>query len=99
MCLQNKFVYSLPKNEACALIKLFITLANTGTITLLTTLDYELEQFYNLTVLAEDSGSPPLNSTAVVEITVEDYNDCIPQFTSAQYIVERLENSTTGELQ
>ena len=48
---------------------------STGDVTLLDFLDYETESSYTLTALAKDSGSPSLNSTAVLRISVIDINE------------------------
>ena len=58
---------------------------STGMISLLRPLDRELISYYNLTVKATDSGSPPLSATALVSITVADVNDNPPEFFSSYY--------------
>ena len=49
--------------------------SNGGEVTLQGLLDYEIESSYTLTVLAEDNGSPRLNATAVLKISVLDINE------------------------
>ena len=80
--------------------KFEITDANreTGMVTLAERVDYELVTSYNLTVLAVDSGVPPLNSTAVILVAVEDVNDNAPVWdTDFSNPFEVLENETLGK--
>ena len=51
----------------------------TGVIYIASTLDFETRMRYDLTVIAEDAGSPQLNGTAQVLIEVEPVNDNVPQ--------------------
>ena len=53
----------------------FSLTSQTGQLLLASSLDAETTSFYSLTVQARDDGTPPLSSTAVVEITVTDVND------------------------
>ncbi|PIO66575.1 cadherin domain protein [Teladorsagia circumcincta] len=59
-------------------------------------LDYEKEKLLTLTIVATDSGSPPLSSEAVVTIQVLDENDNIPVFTKESYKASVDENSPKG---
>ena len=43
-------------------------------------LDYEEHRLYRVTVTATDSGSPPLRTDTIVEVTVYDVNDNRPSF-------------------
>ncbi|KAL0973764.1 hypothetical protein UPYG_G00210900 [Umbra pygmaea] len=52
----------------------------TGELTVSASLDREQQDVYELTVLAKDSGTPPLESAAMVTITVLDQNDNAPIF-------------------
>ena len=51
-------------------------------------LDREMEPFYTLTVVATDSGSPPLESQKSFTIMVMDDNDNPPEFTQATYYAD-----------
>lgn len=53
---------------------------DTGALVLAQKLDREERDRYHLTVMAEDGGNPPLNSTAIIEIVVQDVNDVTPTF-------------------
>ena len=57
----------------------FVINNETGVINIASSLDFETRMRYNLTVIAEDAGSPQLNSTAQVLIEVEPVNDNVPQ--------------------
>ncbi|VDL72367.1 unnamed protein product, partial [Nippostrongylus brasiliensis] len=67
-----------------------------GVLKLAKGLDYEKEKLLSLTVIATDSGNPPLSSEAVVTIQVLDENDNIPVFTKESYKGSIDENSPNG---
>jgi hypothetical protein len=46
-----------------------------GTITTLTSLDYESANIHNITVIASDLGSPSLSSSAIVLVAVKDHKE------------------------
>ncbi|VDQ01812.1 unnamed protein product [Trichobilharzia regenti] len=54
-------------------------------------LDYEQTPAYFLTIEARDRGQPPLSSTAVLTVHVDDENDNRPQFMGRQRIPESIE--------
>ncbi len=58
---------------------------STGVLTTSEQLDREIVDSYFVTVLVTDGGSPPLNTTTRVEVTVSDQNDQPPVFTQASY--------------
>lgn len=68
----------------------------TGIITTALQLDYESDPKPRVTVVATDSGRPPLSSTAVVEINLQDINDNAPVFGSTRYNVSIKENTAPG---
>lgn len=74
-----------------------LLVANSGTITTASTLDYETTTYYNLTVQARDGGSPSRSGTVPVRIIIEDYNDCTPQFTQDQNAIQVFENAALGK--
>ncbi|VDP46192.1 unnamed protein product [Schistosoma margrebowiei] len=53
-------------------------------------LDYEQTSAYFLTIEARDRGQPPLSSTAVLTVHVDDANDNQPQFLGRQRIPENI---------
>ncbi|XP_076878034.1 protocadherin-19 isoform X3 [Brachyhypopomus gauderio] len=59
-------------------------------------LDREQRDTYNLTILAEDSGYPPLRSLKSFAVKVTDENDNPPYFTKPHYQAMVLENNVPG---
>uniref|UniRef100_A0A672FZE0 Protocadherin-16 n=1 Tax=Salarias fasciatus TaxID=181472 RepID=A0A672FZE0_SALFA len=68
----------------------------TGIITTLSQLDYEKNPNPSITVVATDGGKPPLSSTAVVNIVLQDVNDNEPAFEKNLYNVSIKENTAPG---
>ncbi|KAG5837499.1 hypothetical protein ANANG_G00239920 [Anguilla anguilla] len=68
----------------------------TGIITTSSQLDYETDPRPSVTVVATDSGRPPLSSTAVVNVLLQDINDNEPVFGSNFYNVTIKENTPAG---
>ncbi|XP_043256897.1 cadherin-related tumor suppressor [Colletes gigas] len=75
---------------------LFRINASTGDIFLLRPLDRELVPEYTLTLVAMDTGSPPLTGSGIVRIVVLDVNDHSPEFTRQEYRATVTENSASG---
>uniref|UniRef100_A0A8C9XCR9 Protocadherin-16 n=1 Tax=Sander lucioperca TaxID=283035 RepID=A0A8C9XCR9_SANLU len=69
---------------------------NVGKLVLCNPLDRETTESYALTVSVSDRGTPPLNSSAVVMVTVTDCNDNAPVFSSTGYHAQVSENSHVG---
>uniref|UniRef100_A0A803T7K3 Cadherin domain-containing protein n=1 Tax=Anolis carolinensis TaxID=28377 RepID=A0A803T7K3_ANOCA len=67
-----------------------------GNLVLRNSLDRERSSFHQLLILASDHGTPPLNATATVLITVLDANDNPPVFTSLEYHVHVKEDFPVG---
>uniref|UniRef100_A0A4W4F290 Protocadherin-16 n=1 Tax=Electrophorus electricus TaxID=8005 RepID=A0A4W4F290_ELEEL len=70
--------------------------AITGIITTLTQLDYEMDTSPRAIVVATDKGRPPLSSTAVVKVILQDINDNEPIFGSKFYNASLKENTAAG---
>uniref|UniRef100_A0AAR2J6I9 Cadherin domain-containing protein n=1 Tax=Pygocentrus nattereri TaxID=42514 RepID=A0AAR2J6I9_PYGNA len=68
----------------------------TGIITTLTQLDYETDPTPNMIVVATDRGRPPLSSTSVVKVILQDINDNEPIFESKFYNASLKENTAAG---
>lgn len=68
----------------------------TGIVTTLTQLDYESDPIPSVTVVATDRGRPPLSSTAVVKVILQDINDNEPVFGSKFYNASIKENAAAG---
>ncbi|XP_061840113.1 protocadherin-23 [Nerophis lumbriciformis] len=69
---------------------------NVGKLVLCDPLDRETTESYVLTVSVSDRGTPALNSSAVVTVTVTDCNDNAPTFFSTEYHARVSENSLVG---
>ncbi|CAJ1052587.1 protocadherin-23 [Xyrichtys novacula] len=69
---------------------------NVGKVVLCNPLDREMTESYTLTVTVSDRGTPSLNSSAVVMVTVTDCNDNAPVFASTEYHAQVSENSHVG---
>ena len=69
-----------------------------GNISVVSKLDRETIDFFNLTVQVIDGGSPALSDHAVVEIRITDINDNQPIFNSSQQDISVLENSQIGKV-
>ncbi|TNN89725.1 Protocadherin-23 [Liparis tanakae] len=69
---------------------------NAGKLVLCNPLDRETTESYTLTVSVSDRGTPPLNSSALVMVTVSDCNDNAPIFSSTGYHAQVSENSHVG---
>ncbi|XP_052791239.1 cadherin-23-like [Mya arenaria] len=75
----------------------FVVNTTTGEVTVqigTKLLDRETMPQYNITIIAIDTGSPPLTGTTVFNVTVDDVNDEKPKFRNNSYDVSILENKT-----
>ncbi|XP_076252739.1 cadherin-related tumor suppressor fat isoform X2 [Rhynchophorus ferrugineus] len=70
--------------------------ASTGDISLLRALDREIQEEYVLSLVAMDTGSPPLTGTGTLRIVVQDVNDHSPEFKRQSYFATVKENSPAG---
>ncbi|XP_031340977.1 cadherin-related tumor suppressor [Photinus pyralis] len=70
--------------------------ASTGEISLVRALDREIQAEYTLSLVAMDTGSPPLTGTGTVRIIVQDVNDHSPEFKRQMYHATIAENNPTG---
>lgn len=60
-------------------------------------LDREVKDEYNITIMAKDSGNPPLNATKSFTVKILDENDNAPRFTKMVYLLQVPENNIPGE--
>lgn len=67
-----------------------------GLITTKSHIDCETNPVPQLTVIATDSGSPPLSSTATVLVTIHDVNDNEPIFDQTYYNITLTEDEPKG---
>ena len=66
-----------------------------GAITLTSSLDYEMDQIYVITVRASVSGAPSQFADAIVQVNVININDEAPLFSQRMFSVEIREGLTT----
>ncbi|XP_022252382.1 fat-like cadherin-related tumor suppressor homolog [Limulus polyphemus] len=93
---QNSDVtYSLGLDEV-KVTGVFSLDANTGWLTTMVPLDYETDSSYNFTVIARDGGFPPLSSTVVVIVNIQDYNDNPVTFNRSFYEAAVYEDALAG---
>ncbi|XP_063304030.1 protocadherin gamma-B4-like isoform X31 [Pelobates fuscus] len=59
-------------------------------------MDRETNSGYNITLMAQDEGSPPLLTKTNIQVTISDVNDNIPVFNELNYITYVLENNLSG---
>ncbi|XP_066141158.1 cadherin-related tumor suppressor isoform X1 [Euwallacea fornicatus] len=70
--------------------------ASTGDVSLLQPLDREVQEEYVLSLVAMDTGSPPMTGTGTLRIVVQDVNDHSPEFKRQSYYATIKENSPIG---
>ncbi|XP_028982383.1 cadherin-related tumor suppressor [Diachasma alloeum] len=75
---------------------LFRINASTGDVFLLRPLDREMVPEYTLTLVAMDTGSPPLTGSGVLKVVVLDVNDHSPEFSRTDYRADVIENQPAG---
>ncbi|XP_048459739.1 protocadherin-10-like [Rhincodon typus] len=83
----------IPKNVP---FKLHTTSSTHYKLITTASLDREATPGYNLSILAWDSGRPPLSSNKTVQISVFDENDNAPMFARRTYTVYVTENNLPG---
>ncbi|CAL4113150.1 unnamed protein product, partial [Meganyctiphanes norvegica] len=93
--INSQITYSLEHPTSLSYIDIH---PKTGIIYVATNLDHEEIKQIIATVVATDGGSPPLSSTAIVNITITDVNDNPPVFNQPFYKVSALENTKVGEV-
>ena len=71
--------------------------ATSGEVLTSTTLDFEAVQSYKLTVMASDSGDPPLSSQVNLSVNILDVNDNPPVFSRSTYAITVSESTPVGE--
>ncbi|XP_063045436.1 protocadherin gamma-A5-like [Engraulis encrasicolus] len=61
-----------------------------------THMDKESQATYNIEITAKDLGTPPLTTTKVIQVDLEDINDNTPAFTLSPYTFYLIENNKPG---
>ncbi|XP_050549134.1 cadherin-related tumor suppressor [Daktulosphaira vitifoliae] len=74
----------------------FLIDSTTGKIHLTRSLDREMQSEHMITIVAMDSGMPPLSGTGFVRVIVQDVNDHSPKFQQQNYAAYVDENSPVG---
>lgn len=92
----KKLFYSLHAARDPVSLKLFRVDSVTGSLTLAEQLDRELVAEHELTVIVKDQGTPAKRNYAKVVITVHDYNDHVPEFTTKIIEGKVYETATIG---
>ncbi|XP_051903998.1 protocadherin-16-like [Hippocampus zosterae] len=69
---------------------------NTGSLSILKALDREEQEVFNLTVVAEDGGTPALSTSQDLRVQVMDVNDEAPLFQKAEFEARVPENRGPG---
>uniref|UniRef100_A0A3B5PWY5 Cadherin domain-containing protein n=1 Tax=Xiphophorus maculatus TaxID=8083 RepID=A0A3B5PWY5_XIPMA len=82
--------------EGTAPFKIKSNLRNYYTLTTDSVLDREMVSEYNITVVATDSGAPPLSAQRIFNIKVSDVNDNAPVFPERVYTAFITENNSPG---
>ena len=70
--------------------------SSTGKIFLSNNFDREMQDFFSVTIIATDAGTPPLTGDVNVSITVLDINDNHPVFSQSNYSAVLLEDTAVG---
>ena len=94
----SKFTYSFD-DEVRQYSHLFSIDRTTGVITLLSPLDRETQELYNLTVWVTDGDGPDaLKNSTVVQVRVTDHNDNPPVFSRSHYQAAINEDAYPGTI-
>ncbi|XP_047739370.1 fat-like cadherin-related tumor suppressor homolog, partial [Hyalella azteca] len=89
-----EITYSIQPSSLSAYLRID---PNTGVISVAKELDFEALQSVVVSVRATDGGTPPLSSTALLNLTVLDTNDNAPAFTQQSYTGRVSEGAPLGE--
>ncbi|XP_060545532.1 cadherin-like protein 26 [Pantherophis guttatus] len=81
----SEVVYFLISQMPQLKLPLFNIDSSTGSMSITQCLDYEANRKFRVLIMASDLGSPPMSSTATVNIDVEDSNYNLPVFTQKHY--------------
>ncbi|XP_076330075.1 protocadherin Fat 4-like [Tachypleus tridentatus] len=74
----------------------FVVNHTSGTVKLISSLDYETRDQYNFTIFAVDGGNPQRTGSATVVIQVQNINEFSPEFIGTPYNFWTEENSIAG---
>ncbi|XP_013776929.1 protocadherin Fat 4-like, partial [Limulus polyphemus] len=74
----------------------FVVNRTTGSVILVSSLDYEVRDQYKFTVFADDGGNPQRTGSATVVIKVQNINEYTPEFVGLPYDFWAEENAIAG---
>jgi hypothetical protein len=92
--LNNNLIYSL--HGSLNDLNTFEIDSKTGEIHLVSKLNYELKNVYQLSVIARDFGQPPCSTHSLLTVNIEDMNQNPPVFTAPFYEFILFENGPLG---
>ncbi|XP_031153242.2 protocadherin Fat 4 [Sander lucioperca] len=90
--INSQLTYFIQKENSNGLF----SITPSGMFQILHSLDREGESLYLVTIIAVDSGLPPLTGTLTIHVVVDDVNDNRPEFTEVVYNTIVSEDSPTG---
>lgn len=88
--------YSFTEDTIDSILSTFSLDPVTGVLELRVPVNFESAMFYQFSVVARDSGSPAMSSSANVRVNVEDINEFAPMFTETEYTKSVPENANPG---
>nr|XP_056718885.1 protocadherin alpha-5-like [Euleptes europaea] len=94
--INKEISYFFSNNVPSSFTRIFSISSNAGELRVFGKVDFEDVNLYDLQVVAEDKGNPPLSGHCKVLIEVLDVNDNAPEVTVSSLSVPVPENSTPG---
>ncbi|KAL8194354.1 UNVERIFIED_CONTAM: hypothetical protein K2H54_015991 [Gekko kuhli] len=94
--INKEISYFFSNNVPSSFTKVFSINSNTGELRVFGKVDFEDVNLYDLQIVAEDKGIPPLSGHCEVRIEVLDMNDNAPEMTVSSLSVPVPENSPPG---
>lgn len=83
-------------NKGLIIFSLFVFFLFSGSLSILKALDREEQEAFNLTIMAEDHGTPQLSTSQLLSVRVIDVNDEAPVFQRAEFEAQVMENKGPG---
>ncbi|GAB1601746.1 protocadherin Fat 1 isoform X5 [Argonauta hians] len=94
--LNGEVIYKFANENPVIVSQYFALNPETGDLTLISDLDRESEDKYNLTIIAEDKGEKPMRSHSYILVEVTDVNDEPPRFKQKKYLASVNEDAAPG---
>uniref|UniRef100_A0A8C9QZU0 Protocadherin 2 alpha b 3 n=1 Tax=Scleropages formosus TaxID=113540 RepID=A0A8C9QZU0_SCLFO len=92
----GEIVYSLSTDKQDKIVDMFHIHRQSGTVTVIGDIDFELNTAFEIRVLAKDKGQPPTASHCKVLVEVVDLNDNLPEITITSLLNTVKENVISG---